>query len=183
MSAPSAMPSAQAVEIYIRAKDENRPYLMERAFAENAILEMIVNSGTISFPPISIGLQSISDVLVRRFAQTHENVHTFRLAAPPRNDEVNFSCDWLVGMSERTVVGFGPMVHGASRVGGNSFARRTRPNSAEACACVWRSALFVHFVRGLCDSVLRILRDLTMRSTGPAGTDPPLGNRRLRRAS
>lgn len=96
------MPSAQeAVEIYIRAKDENRPYLMERAFAENAALEIIVNSGTISFPPISIGLQSISDVLVRRFAQTYENVHTFCLAAPPRNDEVDFSCDWLVGMSEK----------------------------------------------------------------------------------
>ena len=96
------MPSAQeAVEIYIRAKDENRPYLMERAFADNATLEMVVNSGTISFPPISIGLQSISDVLIRRFAQTYENVHTFCLAAPPLNDVVNLSCDWLVGMSEK----------------------------------------------------------------------------------
>ena len=106
------MPSAQeAVEIYIRAKDENRPYLMERAFAENATLEMVVNSGTISFPPISIGLESISDVLVRRFAQTYENVHTFCLAAPPRNHELNFSCDWLVGMSEketrRVRIGYG----------------------------------------------------------------------------
>jgi hypothetical protein len=106
------MPSPQeTVEIYIRAKDENRPYLMERAFAENATLEMIVNSGTISFPPISSGLQSISDVLVRRFAQTYENVHTFCLASPPRSHEVKFSCAWLVGMSEkesRTVrVGFG----------------------------------------------------------------------------
>ena len=96
------MPSAQeAVEICIRAKDENRPYLMERAFAENATLEMVVNSGTISFPRISIGLQSISDVLVRRFAQTHENVHTLCLTSPPRNHQVNFSCDWLVGMSEK----------------------------------------------------------------------------------
>jgi hypothetical protein len=96
------MPSAQeAVEIYIRAKDESRPYLMELAFAENASLEMVVNSGTISFPPISIGLESISDVLVRRFAQTYENVHTLCLAAPPGNHELNFSCDWLVGMSEK----------------------------------------------------------------------------------
>jgi hypothetical protein len=96
------MPSAQeAIEMYIRAKDENRPYLMERAFAENATLEMVLNSGTISFPPISIGLESISDVLVRRFAQTYENVHTFCLVAPPRNHELNFSCDWLVGMSEK----------------------------------------------------------------------------------
>jgi hypothetical protein len=95
------MSSAQeAVETYIRAKDENRPYLLERAFAENARLEMVVNSGTISFPPVSIGLESISDVLVRRFGQTYENVRTFCLAAPPR-DERNFVCDWLVGMSEK----------------------------------------------------------------------------------
>jgi len=96
------MPSAQeCVELYIRAKDENRPYLLERAFAENATLEMVVNSGTLSFPPISIGLESISDVLVRRFAQSYENVHTFCLAAPPRDRELNFSCGWLVGMSEK----------------------------------------------------------------------------------
>lgn len=100
--ATQAMPSAQeAVEIYVRAKDENRPYLMERAFAENATLEMVVKSGTIGFPPISIGLQSISDVLVRRFAQTYENVHTLCLSAPPPDDQINFSCNWLVGMSEK----------------------------------------------------------------------------------
>lgn len=83
---------------------------MERAFAENATLEMVVNSGTISFSPISIGLQSISDVLVRRFAQTYENVHTFCIAAPPRNDDGSLSCDWLVGMSEKKAAGFGWVV-------------------------------------------------------------------------
>ena len=91
----------EAVEIYIRAKDENRPYLMERAFAENATLEIVVNSGTISFPPVSSGREAISDVLVRRFAQTYENVYTFCLASPPRNHEVDFTCEWLVGMSEK----------------------------------------------------------------------------------
>ena len=91
----------EAVETYIRAKDENRPYLMERAFAADATLEMVVDSGAISFPPSSVGLEPISDVLVRRFAQTYENVRTLCLATPPRNDVVNFSCDWLVGMSEK----------------------------------------------------------------------------------
>ena len=91
----------EAVETYIRAKDQNRPYLMERAFAEIATLEMVVNTGTISFPPISNGLGSISDVLVRRFAQTYENVHTFCLAPPPHDDRNKYSCDWLVGMSEK----------------------------------------------------------------------------------
>jgi hypothetical protein len=96
------MPSPrETVEIYLRAKDENRPYLMERAFAEDAKLEMVVKSGTIAFPPISIGLQTISDVLVRRFAQTYENVHTFCLSAPPPDDQLSFSCNWLVGMSEK----------------------------------------------------------------------------------
>jgi hypothetical protein len=89
------------VETYIRAKDENRPYLMERAFADSARLVTVVNSGTITFPPVVNGLQSISDVLVRRFAQTFENIHTFCLAPPPRTAAVDFSCDWLVGMSEK----------------------------------------------------------------------------------
>ena len=91
----------EAVETYIRAKDENRPYLMERAFAEDATLAVVVHSGTISFPPTSMGLESISDVLVRRFAQTYENVFTFCLAPPPESGEVEFSCNWLVGMSEK----------------------------------------------------------------------------------
>ena len=91
----------EAVETYIRAKDENRPYLMERAFARDVALEMIVKSGTISFPPISDGLESVTDVLVRRFGQTYENVHTFCLAPLPQMDKRMFSCNWLVGMSEK----------------------------------------------------------------------------------
>ena len=96
------MPSAQAaIETYIRAKDENRPYLMARAFAGNATVEMVLNAGTIAFPPTSTGLESITDVLVRRFAQTYENIHTFCLAAPPQAHEFQYSCAWLVGMSEK----------------------------------------------------------------------------------
>ena len=91
----------ESIANYIRAKDENRPYLMARAFAEVATVEMVVKTDTISFPPISNGLETISDVLVRRFAQTYENVRTFCLAPPPRIDDVSFSCHWLVGMSEK----------------------------------------------------------------------------------
>ena len=87
------MQSAQAcIETYIRAKDENRPFLMERVFAENATLQMVVKTEAISFPPISRGLESITDTLVRRFAQTYENVHTLCLAQPPRDNEMRFSC-------------------------------------------------------------------------------------------
>lgn len=91
----------QHVATYIRAKDENRPYLLMAAFAPDITLQMVVKAGSISFPPFSRGVESIADVLVRRFAQTYENVHTFCLTAPPVNEEVAFSCDWLVGMSEK----------------------------------------------------------------------------------
>ena len=55
----------------------------------------------ISFPPRSAGLQEITDVLVRRFGQTFENVYTLCLAAPPEGADREFACDWLVGMSEK----------------------------------------------------------------------------------
>jgi len=91
----------ERIEAYIRAKDSNRPHLMARAFAQDATLQMVVKTESISFTPISKGLESISDVLVRQFGQTYENIHTFCLAAPSRNDEITFSCGWLVGMSEK----------------------------------------------------------------------------------
>ena len=91
----------ESIATYIRAKDENQPHLMPRAFVEAATLEMVVKAGSISFPPISNGLESISNVLVRRFSQTYENIRTFCLAEPPRSDDAKFSCGWLVGMSEK----------------------------------------------------------------------------------
>ena len=85
---------------YFRAKDQNRPHLMASAFSEVATLEMVVNTGTIAFPPISQGLAAITDVLVRRFAHTYENVYSFYLQRPPPAAS-SFACDWLVGMSEK----------------------------------------------------------------------------------
>jgi hypothetical protein len=95
------MSIAHLVATYIRAKDSNRPHLMKAAFAQDAALEMIVNAGTISFPPRSAGLDAITDVLVSRFGQTFENVHTFCLCTPPEGSASSFSCPWLVGMSEK----------------------------------------------------------------------------------
>jgi len=92
---------ADIIATYIRAKDGNRPHLMAEAFAETAVLEMIVKTGAISFPPRTIGLTSIADVLVGRFGQTFENVYTLCLAPPPAEVKA-FDCDWLVGMSEKT---------------------------------------------------------------------------------
>jgi hypothetical protein len=97
--APSG--ARQAMESYIRAKDGNRPYLLDSAFTETATLEMVVHAGTLSFPAVSVGRDRIGEVLVRQFAQRHENVHTYCLAAPPEGELRRFSCDWLVGMSDR----------------------------------------------------------------------------------
>jgi hypothetical protein len=55
---------AEAIFAYIRAKDENRPYLMEHAFDRDAALAMVVNSDAISFPPITNGREAITQVLV-----------------------------------------------------------------------------------------------------------------------
>lgn len=90
---------AEAIATYIAAKDGNRPWLMQRAFAADAILEMEVRTDAVSFPPLALGLEAITDTLVRRFARDYENVYTFCLTQPPAPNVVNFSCGWLVGMS------------------------------------------------------------------------------------
>ena len=101
----------EAIETYIRAKDGNRPILMGGVFAEDAVLEMTVTGGSITFPRQSSGLEAISDTLVREFARAYENICTFCLALPPSGDASTFSCNWLVGMSEKETrnvrVGFG----------------------------------------------------------------------------
>lgn len=95
------MSTSQAIANYIFAKDYNRPHLMRRAFCEAADLQMLVKSGAISFPPAVRGRDEITDVLVRRFGQTYENVYTFCLCQPPVSGAKNFACDWLVGMSSK----------------------------------------------------------------------------------
>jgi hypothetical protein len=85
---------------YLRAKDENRPHVLDDVFAPGARLEMIVRASTISFPAVTTGRDAIADVLVRGFAQAYENVYSFYLerpAAPART----FACDWLVAMSDK----------------------------------------------------------------------------------
>jgi hypothetical protein len=97
--APSASPDT-LVAAYLHAKDENRPHLMPGVFAADATLEMVVRTGTISFPPLSRGIDAITEVLVRGFGRTYENVYTFCLQRPDAAAS-RFECDWLVGMSEK----------------------------------------------------------------------------------
>jgi len=95
------LPTREAIETYIRAKDGNRPFLMASVFAEDCTLEIVVRLGTIAFPPITRGLEAISDTLIRRFAEVYENVYTFCLGSPPNGSSTVFSCNWLVAMSEK----------------------------------------------------------------------------------
>lgn len=39
----------ECIEIYIQAKDQNRPYLMPRVFATDAQVEMLVRTNAIAF--------------------------------------------------------------------------------------------------------------------------------------
>jgi len=96
------MPSpSDCIEAYIHAKDRNRPHLLSRAFAPTATVEVVAKTSTISFPSAVTGLDAIAEVFVRRFAMTYENVYTFCLSSPPKEDNRAFSCDWLVCMSEK----------------------------------------------------------------------------------
>lgn len=112
---------ARAIEAYLRAKDENRPFLIAEAFDAAATLEIVVNSGGISFPPSAQGRDAIAQALVRDFGAAFENVRTLCLARPPGRDRDACSCRWLVGMSskaDRTV-----------RVGAGRYVWRFRPQS------------------------------------------------------
>lgn len=109
------------IHAYLRAKDQNRPHLMARAFAPDARLEMTVNTGAISFPAVTEGLADITDVLVRRFGRTYENVYTFCLQRPAPNGGKAFSCDWLVGMSSKE--------DGRIRVGCGRYDWRFQPEA------------------------------------------------------
>jgi hypothetical protein len=98
----------EAIQTYLRAKDENRPHLMKLVFADTAKLEMIVETDAISFPPLTNGVDGITRV-VRDFGQVYENIYTFCLTNPPAGNAGIFACRWMVGMSERAT--------GAIRIG------------------------------------------------------------------
>jgi hypothetical protein len=100
----------EAIETYVRAKDGNRPHLIEDAFRPDAELAMELKTDSISFPSSVIGADGIAKVLVSQFAQQYENVYTFCMGAPPE-DTPSFECVWLVCMTDKSTaaarVGFG----------------------------------------------------------------------------
>src|SRR6187431_3053246 len=98
---PTFFTPAALLRGYFHAKDENRPHLLEDVFAPNAELVIHNQSTTIAFPAFTQGRSAIAEVLVRSFALSNENVYSFYLDSPlPGVRE--FTCPWLVGMSERS---------------------------------------------------------------------------------
>jgi hypothetical protein len=97
---------------YFHAKDENRPHLLEGVFASDAELFIRNQSGNIAFPAFTQGRSAIAEVLVRSFTLSNENVYSFYLRRPLRGVR-EFTCPWLVGMSERS--------SGHIRVGGGTY--------------------------------------------------------------
>jgi len=114
---------AHAINAYIRAKDNNRPYLMAQAFESDATLTMIVETDQISFPAEAHGRTEISSVLVTQFALRYENVFTFCLSEPPRDDARSFECGWLVCMTEKET--------GAARIGYGRYHWQRADRSAK----------------------------------------------------
>ncbi|XAH25026.1 hypothetical protein AAFF27_07495 [Xylophilus sp. GW821-FHT01B05] len=98
---PSHLPPETVLRTYIQSKDENRPHLMAQVFSEAATLQMQVRTDNIAFPAATQGAAAIADVLSRKFGQAYENVYTFYLGAVPAAATEQFSCDWLVGMSDK----------------------------------------------------------------------------------
>jgi len=94
----------------MRAKDGNRPYLMPRAFSQDAVLEMEVLTESISFPARVEGVQGITETLVSQFATRYENVYTFCIGNAPVGVP-SFECKWLVVMSEKAT-GLARVGHG-----------------------------------------------------------------------
>ena len=113
MNFPSPSPEA-VLRGYFRAKDGNRPHLLERVFAADAELLIRNLSDNIAFPAVTRGRAAIADVLVRSFALANENVYSFYLDAPPATGTQTFDCAWLVGMSDRA--------SGQMRVGCGTYA-------------------------------------------------------------
>jgi hypothetical protein len=97
--APAFTPRA-ILRGYFHAKDENRPALLDEVFCPHAELRVVNSAADMGFPALTRGRDDIADVLVRRFAQTYENIYSFYLASPPER-AVRFSCPWLVGMTEK----------------------------------------------------------------------------------
>jgi hypothetical protein len=94
------MQTQSVLRAYFNAKDGNQPQLMREVFGEDALLTFHVKAPGVFFPEVSRGRAAIAEVLVGRFGETYANVRSFYLDWPAAR-VTEFSCDWLVGMTQR----------------------------------------------------------------------------------
>jgi hypothetical protein len=95
-------PAEDVLVNYFRAKDGNRPHLLERVFCAEAQLAVKNATAAIQFPALTRGREAIADVLVRNFGRDNDNVYSFYLSTPPTEEVERFTCRWLVGMTEKS---------------------------------------------------------------------------------
>jgi len=89
------------IEMYIKAKDCNKPVLMKKVFNNNAVLQMIVKSDNISFPSNVQGEENITNTLVKDFSNKFENVYTICIEDSIKIENNTLTCHWLVTMSDK----------------------------------------------------------------------------------
>ncbi|WP_028469552.1 hypothetical protein [Neptunomonas japonica] len=86
---------------YIKAKDNNKPHLMNEVFAEPATLKMLVQTDNISFPAEVEGSKRITQTLVSEFNNKYENIYTLCLSDTVQQQQNNLKCRWVVCMTEK----------------------------------------------------------------------------------
>lgn len=75
-------------------------FLLANVFGSDARLEGDDRFGHLGFPGVTVGLDGIEDVFVRRFNQAYKNVHFCCLDRPRRTAGAD-RCDWLVVMTDK----------------------------------------------------------------------------------
>lgn len=92
---------SDTIEMYLRAKDLNRPHLIAQAFAGGALLQMEMRQGDEQAPACTLGREAIAETLVRNFGRAYENAYTFCLTEPPAPACADFHCLWLSAMTAK----------------------------------------------------------------------------------
>ena len=104
MSNSTISSSERLIRNYIRGKDENKPYLLEDVFSSSSYLKISSKFGDVKLPSEAIGNTDIAEILGRSFSSVYENINTYCLTEQRPNENSNiYSCDWLVGMSDRSM--------------------------------------------------------------------------------
>ncbi|CAG9166067.1 hypothetical protein LMG23992_00679 [Cupriavidus laharis] len=99
----TAIPAATAQALlnrYIEAKDNNRPEIIDEAFARDAWLTISLNTDAISFPSRTEGAPAIARTLVSDFARTFDRCRTYYIIDNQSWDGGAMTIPWLVAMRE-----------------------------------------------------------------------------------